>query len=135
MIADTSGAAPHQAQDEALEATLAKLQIRVSEVLRYGSTISAIIVAVGLLFYLAVHHSGYAPGAFPRSLPAEWRGLRAGKPYAVILLGLLILMATPFLRVTVSLITFVGAGDWKYTAVTGIVLAVLILSFTLGRVL
>jgi len=71
----------------------------------------------------------------PRTLGGEYAGLVSGRPYAIILLGRLLLMATPFLRVAVSVVTFVGGGDWRYAVVTAIVLALLVLSFVLGRAL
>jgi len=52
----------------------------------------------------------------PRTLGGEYAGLVSGRPYAIILLGRLLLMATPFLRVAVSVVTFVGGGDWRYAA-------------------
>jgi uncharacterized membrane protein len=55
-----------------------------------------------------------------------------GDPLAVIALGLLVLIATPVLRVAVSIVTFALERDWVYVAITTLVLCILIASFLLG---
>ena len=47
--------------------------------------------------------------------------------------GLLLLIATPVVRVAVSILGFVYERDWRYILITSIVLGLLILSFALGR--
>ena len=70
---------------------------------------------------------------FPHTIGTLWTGLLAWQPQAVITLGLLILIATPVLRVAVSVIAFWLEHDWRYVVITLIVLAILTVSFTLGR--
>lgn len=53
---------------------------------------------------------------------------------AIVVLGLLILMATPVARVAVSIVLFLEERDETYAAITAIVLRLLILSFVLGTV-
>ena len=48
-------------------------------------------------------------------------------------LGLMLLVATPVLRVAVSVIAFGLERDMRYVIITLIVLAILITSFLLGR--
>jgi uncharacterized membrane protein len=118
---------------EAEEAQLHRLQVLVSQILRLGVTVSSIIVGGGLLYYLLVGHSGYPPGGFPRSLSAEWQGILQGRPYAIILLGLLVLMATPVARVVAEVVVFLRDRSWKFLVLASFALAVLVLSFALGQ--
>ncbi|MCA1668231.1 MAG: DUF1634 domain-containing protein [Thermomicrobia bacterium] len=48
-------------------------------------------------------------------------------------LGLLVLIATPVVRVAATLVGFIRAKDPPYIAITAIVLAVLLFSFALGK--
>jgi uncharacterized membrane protein len=60
-----------------------------------------------------------------------WAGMLALRPYAVISLGLLILIAIPVMCVPVSVIAFVLERDWMYAAITLFVFAMS--SFTIGE--
>src|SRR5437660_2790881 len=104
-------------------------------VLQGGVILSAIIIALGLLLL------PFSPGGlslqrllnFPQTLSQVGQGLLILRPQAVIALGLLLLIATPVLRVAVSIITFLFERDRKYIVVTFIVLAILLFSiFFLG---
>jgi uncharacterized membrane protein len=53
-----------------------------------------------------------------------------GKP--VVMLGLLLLIATPVLRVAVSVVIFLIQADLTYVLITLIVLTLLLASFFLG---
>jgi uncharacterized membrane protein len=52
---------------------------------------------------------------------------------AFLSLGLMILMATPAIRVLGSVIVFLWERDWRYAAITLLVLSVMIASVLLGR--
>ncbi len=67
------------------------------------------------------------------SVQAVFTGVAHGRPYAVIGLGLLVLIATPVVRVAATLVGFIRAKDPPYIAITAIVLTVLLLSFALGK--
>ena len=47
-------------------------------------------------------------------------------------LGLLVLIATPVLRVAASVVLFAIQKDWTYTLITAVVLSLLVLSLVLG---
>jgi uncharacterized membrane protein len=49
----------------------------------------------------------------------------AGDPLAIIQLGLVLLIATPIARVALTLAAFVIQRDWLYTALTAVVLGIL----------
>jgi uncharacterized membrane protein len=124
-------------------------ELIVSTLLRYGVLISLALVALGVVLLFAAGSTGYgqglelqgllsaegAPaGAWPQTLGAVLSGVLAGRPYALILLGLLLLIATPVLRVAVSVVLFALERDYLYVGITLFVLAVLALSFFLGKV-
>jgi uncharacterized membrane protein len=92
-----------------------------------------------------VHHPEYltsrralqrltTPGrAFPRTAAEMFDGVRHLQGQAFVVMGLLLLVATPVLRVAVSILGFVYERDWTFVAITSIVLGFLILSFILGK--
>ncbi|MGI8550684.1 MAG: DUF1634 domain-containing protein [Dehalococcoidia bacterium] len=127
----------------------------VSEVLRYGVLLSFAIVLAGSVWLFLAGNTGYAglgtigkgalktltfyrggkhPVFAAPTTPGETiRGVMQGKPYALIALGLLVLIATPVFRVAVSVATFLWEGDRLYGLITAYVLLVLIISFVAGK--
>jgi uncharacterized membrane protein len=116
----------------------------VSLILRIGVGASLLLIAAGsLLSFLepggygrssseAARLSGTG-GAFPRTWDWLSQGVRHGNGQAVIVVGLLLLIATPVLRVAISVVAFVREGDRVYACITGLVLLLLLLSFELGK--
>jgi uncharacterized membrane protein len=135
-----SGAPGEEKHDVELQserdALLRRTELIISNVLRGGVLLSAGVIALGaILYYVRWLGTGgkASEGAFPHTLAAVGNGLSHGDPLAVIVLGLLLLLATPVLRVAVSIITFAMERDWLYTGITLLVLAILVLSFLLGK--
>jgi len=62
------------------------------------------------------------------------RALMSREPAAYLSLGLIMLMATPFVRVAGSLVVFALEHDRRYVLVTAAVLAVMCFSVLLGQV-
>ena len=58
--------------------------------------------------------------------------LRAGPADALLTIGLMILMATPILRVVVSLVEYVRMRDWFFVATTMVVLLVLFVTIAVA---
>jgi uncharacterized membrane protein len=124
---------------------LGYVEIVISRLLRAGVLISLSTVAAGLLL-MFVHHPSYlrsiidlqrltSPGAaFPHTLREVSSGLLAMRGQAVVVLGLLLLIATPIMRVAVSIAGFVLQRDRAFVVITSAVLAVLLVSFLLGKV-
>lgn len=107
-------------------------EIVISNVLRIGVYLSAVVVVIGSLLYF-VFGGGGASAGYPHTLAEIVPALRAGNFQAVITIGLLILLATPIVRVAVSIVAFLLEGDWTYVVITTIVLALLLSSvFVLG---
>jgi uncharacterized membrane protein len=108
-------------------------EMLISHVLRGGVLLSAVIIGIGVLG--VVLHHGSQTSSLPAldSLAAVWQGIVAGNPLAVIMAGLLVLLATPVLRVAVSVVAFALEGDFRYVAITCMVLLILLVSFALGK--
>jgi uncharacterized membrane protein YfcA/uncharacterized membrane protein len=122
---------PLPEQDEHKSLTMTNL---IGWILQGGVLLSTAVIVLGL--GLAV----LSPGGFslrsafvtPPTLSQIAAGLLVWQPQAVIMLGLLLLIATPILRVAVSMVAFGCERDRKYMIITLIVLAILLLSLLLG---
>ncbi len=111
-------------------------EIMISNVLRIGVLLSGAVILVGVVLYYT-HPQAKTSGAlsYPHTLGAVIPGILAGNAEAVITLGLLILLATPVLRVAVSIGAFALEHDWLYVGITTLVLALLLSSIlVLGEV-
>lgn len=118
-------------QEQGTEKKLLDMELFISRALRVGVTISGIVIAIGLLWLLLNWRGG--PTAFPRTFAGIWRGLLTGHPFAVIDVGLVILILTPVFRVAASTFLFVRERDKLYAGITLFVLLMLVLSFALGK--
>jgi uncharacterized membrane protein len=117
-----------------------QVEVIVANLLRAGVLLAASVVSLGGIIFL-VRHGGEIPhhSTFV-GVPEEFRTLsgicrRALTLHGrnIIQLGLLILIATPVARVAFSVVAFALARDRLYTAITLIVLAVLIFSLAGGH--
>ncbi|MBA2678545.1 MAG: DUF1634 domain-containing protein [Ktedonobacteraceae bacterium] len=102
----------------------------ISWVLQGGVLLSAAIILLGIIL-LPTRPGGLSPQrllVFPFTMSALATGLAQFRPQSIITLGLLLLIATPVLRVAVSIITFVVERDRTYIVITCIVLAILLFS-------
>jgi uncharacterized membrane protein len=129
---------------------ISRMELLISYVLRAGVLLSAGIILLGILRLALTHNTGYAPvlphqlpdilafhraggpGFFPTAPTAVVHGALAGKPYAIIGVGMLLLIATPVVRVALSVVFFLVERDWLYMGITVVVLAVLLLSLVTG---
>lgn len=131
--------------EEEQDARVRQVERAISLVLRIGVLVSVGVIAAGLALTFA-HHPAYrsftggfsyhrltTPSSpFPHTLSQLGHYLRAGRGRGVVVVGVLLLIATPVLRVAVSVLAFVYERDPKMTIVTLTVLAVLMVSFLLG---
>jgi len=108
-------------------------------VLRYGVISSFIIVAFGSFLLFAEGQTGYYSIGSSEQLYESYNGVVIGlvplvqgvasaKPYAIIDLGLIVLLATPLARVVISLFLFLNEKRYAFVGITIGVLAVLLLS-------
>jgi uncharacterized membrane protein len=107
----------------------------VGEILRAGVILSALVVFVGGWLYLIGNAWARPDYRVFRGEPAELRtlggivhGAMQLQPRAVIQLGLLLLIATPVLRVMASIVGFAAERDRMYVVFTLLVLGILLYS-------
>ena len=106
----------------------------VGIVLRSGVVLAAAVVLIGGVLWLASHgaapdHRKFAgaPDHF-RHVGGIVHGAVALDPLSIIQFGLILLIATPIVRVIACLAGFAAERDWTYTIVSGVVLTFLFLS-------
>ncbi len=159
-MSEQVGAGP--AADPAL-VKVGRLEVALSNVLRTGVIVSIALVTIGAVVSFVRQGGWNAePGAtlaaadgraglieqtralagqvrfqeepaFPHSLGGLAHSLGAMQGRGIIVLGLVVLIATPVVRVAASIVAFALARDRRYTIITSIVLALLLLSFLLGK--
>jgi len=118
------------------DALVRQAELIISYVLRGGVLISGAVIVIGAAIFYARYLNGslaFDRGVFPHSFGSVAQGVAQGNPLAIIAAGLLLLLLTPVLRVAVSIVAFLLERDWLYTVITIIVLAILIISFLLGK--
>ncbi len=129
---------------------ITQMELVISYVLRGGVLLSAAVIFCGYALAAVTRDTGYGPiqphhlpdilafhavsgpGYFPTAPVTVLRAALGGKPYAIIGLGMLLLIATPVVRVALSAVFFVVQRDWLYTGITVFVLAVLLASLIAG---
>ena len=106
-----------------------RLELIVGNLLRAGVVLSALVVAAGAVWYLAVN--GSTPVSYHqfRRGPIGLHSMEAlPGPLKVIEIGLLLLIFTPVARVGFALVAFYLERDFMYVAITLAVLLVLLYS-------
>ena len=103
----------------------------VSRVLVIGIAVSVALMAIGLV--LGVLAGEGIPGDVT-AVGDLAHGLVTLDPGAYLSLGLITLIATPFVRVGGSIVAFAREHDRRYVVITAIVFAVMCLSVVIGRV-
>ncbi len=111
----------------------------IGNLLRLGVLVAAGVALLGGVFLLAQHGSRLTDYGTFRGETAEFtslggiaRGVLALDSRAIVQLALVLLIATPIVRVIFSLVAFLVQRDRLYVVITGIVLAVLLFSLLFG---
>jgi len=115
--ADTEGHA--EPADRPAPAVDERIDRLVRRVLTVGLSLSAILLCAGFVTWAA--RGGDMPATVPGPLSAA-RSLAALDPIGFFSYGLLVLILTPFVRVAGSIVIFLREHDWRFAAVTGLVL-------------
>jgi uncharacterized membrane protein len=125
------------------EGRVRDVELLISNLLRGGVMTSLVFMLIGTIISF-IHHPNYltspsaltqltTPGeTFPNTLPGIEKGLIHLRGQAIVTIGLIILFATPVLRVAVSIFAFIYQGNKTFTLITTLVLCLLLLSFFLG---
>ena len=136
---------PELSPELEVEERVRNVELLISNLLRTGVIFSLGLIVLGTVMSLAQHPeylserffvgSASAPRtAILHSLSDVAAGLKALNGEAVVTLGILLLIATPVVRVGVSIFAFIYQHDRLYTLITGAVFCLLLLSFILGKV-
>ncbi len=112
-----------------------RVELALALVLRAGVVLAGALVLLGGLLHLVQHgglrpdyrHFAGEPGEFQQPSQILALALRFS-PEGLIQLGVLVLLATPVLRVAFSLVAFARERDRTYVGLTSLVLLVLLLS-------
>lgn len=122
-----------------------RAEIVISYVLRTGVICSLILIAIGLVMSFSQHRDWMSSTSDVPQLiavgradvPSHWSdvtgGIARGDGQSVVMLGLLVLISTPVIRVALSIVVFVVQHDRIFVAITALVLFLLLLSFFLGK--
>ncbi len=122
-----------------------QIELLISNLLRVGVLASVLLIGTGTLVRYAQHPQLLRSpdalaeliqprGARPHSLAEIAMGLSQFRGSSIVAAGLVVLIATPILRVAVSVVAFLREGDRLYTAITLAVFCLLLLSLALGRI-
>lgn len=111
----------------------------IGQVLRYGVMLSGSVAIIGGLWYLYQHGSGIPhytkfngePAGYT-SFTGIFKGLMEGNATEIIQFGVVILIATPIIRIIFSLISFIFEKDKLYIIITFIVLSIILFSMSGG---
>jgi len=114
------------------------LNVVVSDVLKYGVVISAVLLLVGLALLLVEQPAGM-PSSVQQLTSSNFdkptldlgqllSGVAQGSPGYVLQLGVVVLLLTPVVRVLASVIVFAVEKDRTYVVITLIVLGILLFS-------
>ncbi|CAH8245038.1 DUF1634 domain-containing protein [Paenibacillus melissococcoides] len=115
------------------EKQMLDVEAAVSSFLRIGVLTSAAVIVTGLIMFLVTGVSGYPEGEYPTTVTAIIQGIAAGRAYAIMMGGLLLLIMTPVVRVFISIFVFAKEKDDIYVAITSLVFVILMISLALGR--
>lgn len=111
------------------------MQQIIGQVLRYGVLISGLIAITGGIWYLVQQGAAKAdyttfsgePAGYT-SLEGILKGIAGGSAKEIIQLGVVVLIATPIIRIVFSLVSFVLEKDRMYVGITLVVLLIILSS-------
>jgi uncharacterized membrane protein len=102
----------------------------VNRILVAGVTLAVALMAAGLVLSVVDGQGLPTHVVSLGDLPALLGSL---EPAACLSLGLIVLIATPFVRVAGTMVRFALEHDRRYVLITGVVLVVMCLGVALGR--
>lgn len=116
------------------------MQEIIGWILRAGVFISMIIVFIGGVLYIYRHGQAIADyhefkgiPDFVQTTSGIINGILTGRGRAIIQAGIILLIATPVIRVVFSAIGFVLEKDHLYTGITCVVLLIILISMLSGH--
>jgi uncharacterized membrane protein len=117
-----------------------RIETWVGVLLRTGVLLAAAVVFAGGILYLAQNrgprpnfHQFHGEPARLLRLTGIAHGVASGDARSIIMLGLLLLMATPVARVGMCIVGFAFERDRLYVVVSSVVMAILLYSLFFHR--
>ncbi|NDW10624.1 DUF1634 domain-containing protein [Dysgonomonas sp. 520] len=121
------------------------VELYIGKLLRYGVMLACGITLLGGIIYLIQHHgivpdyktvpSGETFAGVDQSLrefSSIWKGVLAIDGASIIQLGVIVLIATPIMRVAFSAVAFLIEKDYMYVVITLIVLFIILANVIFG---
>jgi len=123
---------------------IARIELLISTLLRIGVTLSLSVVILGTIMTFSRHPElrrdpqtlsqiTSSNASFPHSLSDMFTGLANFRGQSIVILGLVLLIATPILRVAISIFIFLHDHDKPFVYITSLVLLLLLISFLVGK--
>jgi uncharacterized membrane protein len=116
------------------------MQAIIGWILRAGVAVSMVLVFIGGVFFVYRHGNSVPDYKTFKSVPVfihSFGGILNGvitfKGQAIIQLGIILLIATPVMRVAFSAVGFLLEKDYLYTFITLIVLLIILASMISGH--
>jgi uncharacterized membrane protein len=113
-----------------------KMEFAISRMLRAGVSLAAAVIFVGGILYMLQAHGVVPDYRHFHGIPSPARriapvldGVRHLDSRSIIRLGILLLIATPIMRVAFCVFSFAAQKDRIYVVVSATVLTVLLYSF------
>lgn len=115
------------------------MELLIGNILRWGVVIAAIVGALGVAGELIARASvipdfRHFSGDAATGLPAIVTGVLQAHARAIMQLGIALLIATPIVRVALSLVAFARERDRTYVVITTVVLLLLLYGLLGGKV-
>ncbi|MGB7212645.1 MAG: DUF1634 domain-containing protein [Gemmatimonadales bacterium] len=115
------------------------MELVIGKILRWGVVVAAIVGALGVVGELIVRAAvipdfRHFTGDAATGLPAIVVGVLQGHARAIMQLGIALLIATPIVRVGLSLFAFARERDRTYVIITSMVLVLLLYGLLGGSV-
>ena len=119
------------------------IELLISTTLRIGVMLSVAVMLLGLVVTF-IHHPDYfhsrpalgeltnSREIFANTTSAVLGGVREMRGQSIAMLGILLLILTPVVRVAISVVLFATNRDRRYVLITAVVLALLLTSLTSG---
>jgi uncharacterized membrane protein len=107
----------------------ARLNRLIQMALMSGLIVSMVLMLIGTVLYFFHNTAG---GAISMDVGSLLPGMAAGNPLAFMVLGIIVLMVTPALRVAVAALGYLLDGDWVFALVSAGVVVVLTASVLIG---
>ncbi|AXC10448.1 hypothetical protein ACPOL_1097 [Acidisarcina polymorpha] len=108
-----------------------EMEVQIGHMLRIGVTLAAVVVGAGGVLYLRSETAApdfvhfHATADHLRTVSGVLHGVQRLDPASIIQLGVLLLVATPVVRVMLCVIGFARQRDRLYVGVSALVLLIL----------